>query len=460
MIPGLARLVPPSPLLPSVTPMRPSVVLRATLLALAIAPHASAAAQAPVLPAPALGAGGAGSARAELPGAFVVNPALLAIPGRPTMSLLLPSVSGDVALSPIGPVSVSPYAGTVVPNAVKDAWMDEIRAAGGERVALSMAAHPLLVSLGNAALVSTVRASSQFVLPPEAAQLLLYGNAGRGNGLEDVFIAGARGQASVTSSAGIAMGRLVGRPFDGAFSIGFTPKVVQGEMLGVVLSADAAVRGTDGVLDARSTVMTWGLDGHASGATGRGLDVGAVYARERWSVAASVSDVINTLRYPAERAWILTHHSTMSGESQTDTTRWAPYLVGGAPNPSLTSAELAVAAEASTLASIRPTLRIATSVQPIRRLTLSADLAMRPSESLLDVTPRNSLGAGADLDLSLVRLRGGVQRANGGTALSAGVGLHLFVLDLDLAAMQDRTAGHERLRGAVGAAFSFGGETP
>src|ERR1700694_3625793 len=76
---------------------------------------------------------GAFTARATGYNAVAWNPANLAMPGNPGFSFTVLSLDGSAGLKPIDLQKIHDYQGQVVPKAVREQWLLDATAGGGEK---------------------------------------------------------------------------------------------------------------------------------------------------------------------------------------------------------------------------------------------------------------------------------------------------------------------------------------
>lgn len=450
MIRSLQRVLPP-----------PGIMLAATAgLLLATNPiRESLGAQQSAVSAGLAGAGGA------LPGltGLVSNPALLALPGRPRVSISLPAVDAGLGLAPIGFTAFTPFSGTLIPASVRATWLDQIRAAGGGSMDASLGVRALGVQIGSFALVGGTTAGAQALLPPNAAQLLLFGNAGRTGTLEDIAVNGGSARAWVVSSLGLSHGlRLPIRPFGGTLAVGATGNMLIGHALADLAHADANIGANSGTIAAHGSVLTWG-DTLASGSKGMSLDLAAAWTRGRLTFGGTVSNVVNTLRFSEKNAFARERDITATSDSSHTTSNDGALYVNGAANVMFSDDVRDQAVEVSRNARFRPALHFASRYALRPTWDLLADVALQsdPSTSLTS-GPRRAFAAGTEFrGLPVLTLRAGLAAQKGvdGTrlAFSGGFGLRVFALRIDAGATQQKGPGSETLRVAIGTGLTFGG---
>ncbi len=442
---------------------RVSPLWRTTLLAATVLVTnpllASLDAQQSALAAGLAGAGGA------LPGitGLVTNPALLALPGMPRLSISLPAVDANLGLAPVGLTAFTPFSGALIPASVRNTWLDQVRAAGGGSMDASLGVRALGIQVGPFAVVGGTTAGAQATLPPEAAELLLFGNAGRTGTLEDIAVNGGAARAWVVSSIGLSHGRrLPIAPFGGALAVGATASMLYGHALADLAPVDATIGATAGTISAHGSVLTWGdtLDAKSSGMS---LDLAAAWTRGRLTFGATVSNVVNTLRFSEKNAFARERDISATTDSSQTTSRDGALYVNGTLNPVFAEDVGTRATAVAASARFRPALHLASRYALRPTWDLLADVSLQPDPSASLVRgPRRALAAATEFrGLPVLTLRGGLaaQQGTDGThlALSGGFGLRLFALRIDAGATQQKGPGPETLRVAVGTGLTFGG---
>ena len=141
---------------------------------------APASAQLANASASALGLSGNNTATVRGFGAISVNPAGLAMPGSGfSLTFLLLSLQVRFGLDPITLSDLTDFDGILVPNATKEAWLDEITAQGGQTGTAGADISEVALTFGNFGLQASTVVSAAVNLPPGMMEALLFGNAGR-----------------------------------------------------------------------------------------------------------------------------------------------------------------------------------------------------------------------------------------------------------------------------------------
>ncbi len=282
-------------------------------VAAALLAAAPAGAQLPPTAAASLGTAGNYTALARGFSAIAVNPANLALPGNPAYSLTLLPVEVEWGLAPIGFGTLADYEGKRVPESTRLDWLRAIRGAGrltgdsgAEASEMALTAHRFGFQ------VSTV-GHARAVLNPDAAEVILFGNAGRTGAPGAYDLAGSRvdGFLATTFAASYAQELPVALGPEGSvFAAGATAKITVGHAL--VVGRDAGGRIGDDPVDVNVAfpVIAPGTDFNAGNSgTGFGLDVGAALESGRWTAGAAVQNLVQTFK------WKLRDHTYRPGDA-------------------------------------------------------------------------------------------------------------------------------------------------
>lgn len=410
-------------------------LLSAALAALtAVGPMATkASAQLANASASTLGLSGNNTATVRGFGAISVNPAGLAMPGS-GFSLAIAPIQLRGGLNPITLSDLAEFDGVLVPTATKEAWLDEITAAGAQAGSIGADVSEFALTFGNIGMqVSTVFSVDQN-LPPGAAEAILFGNAGRTGSAANLSFDGATVNGFAFTTAGLSIGIPLG---SGAsdMALGATVNYTVGH--GLVLA-----RGAGGILADPVEVNVnfptvfscevvnegdgTGCDENFDpfGASGVGLDLGFMMKQDRFSFGASVTNVVNTFEWDTDKlAYAPASAEFRLGESESQTD---PEAYSGAP------ASLKAAVENLTF---KPTLQIGAALDVSDDFTVSGDLHNRFSDEGIRLSPKFHLGAGAEFrGLRILHLRAGAAVITDGVQYSGGASLVLGPLNLSAAA--------------------------
>ena len=182
-------------------------LLSAALVALiAVGPMATAAsAQLANASASTLGLSGNNTATVRGFGAISVNPAGLAMPGS-GFSLAIAPIQFRGGLDPITLSDLAEFDGVLVPTATKEAWLDEITAAGTQAGLAGADVSEFALTFGNIGIQMSTVVSIDENLPPGAAEAILFGNAGRTGSASNLSFDGATIDGFAFTTAGLSLG--------------------------------------------------------------------------------------------------------------------------------------------------------------------------------------------------------------------------------------------------------------
>ena len=422
------------------------MMLRALLVGVCIAALAgSAGAQLPSASAASLGMGDNYTALARGFAAVSWNPANLGLAGNPNFSLTFLGARGTGDLGPITMKDVSSYSGQVLPDAVRDQWMQRVEAGQGESGTVGAGITYLALSVGNIGFQAATTVSGDANLSPGAIELALYGNAGRTGTARDVSLAGSHLTSAVTSTFAFALA--IPKETDlGTFSFGATAKyiignaLIHGEDRGSVLGAAPTT------VDVRFPIVvsdTSGTSASANHGVGVGLDIGAAYQGGSLTASVAVQNVANSFRWDAQTLYYYPLQAFFNSDTSYNVT--SPQPLASAP---------ADVQDWVTQLRFRPTVSFGAALRANDRLTITADAHHQMSTGL-SMSERTHVGVGAQIRLlPFVPLRAGAAYITDGYLLTAGSGIELGAVNIS-ASVQDRHTPRGRSPGAA-IGISFG----
>src|SRR5436190_10267820 len=121
------------------------VVLAAAMLSVG---NSALFAQLPSASPAAFGMAGNYTAMARGYEAVAWNPANLAMPGRPFISIGAMIFGGSVGMDPVGFGMLHDQGGMVVDSAIRSSWVDLVRASGRQRTRIDGGVTPIALSVG------------------------------------------------------------------------------------------------------------------------------------------------------------------------------------------------------------------------------------------------------------------------------------------------------------------------
>lgn len=414
-----------------------------------------AAAQLANASASTLGLSGNNTATVRGFGAISVNPAGLAMPGS-GFSLTFPLLSLQLrsGLDPITLSDLANFDGILVPNATKQTWLDEITAQGGQTGTAGADLSQFALTLGNIGLQASTIVSAAVNLPPGMMEALLFGNAGRTGSAANLDLGGASIDAFAMTTAGVSLGIPLSTA-SGDMALGVTLKYTVGHGLAIgrgsgnvqldpiEVNANFPMVHSCEVVDRGDGIECDDFD-PSGGGTGIGLDLGFMMKQDRFSLGASVTNVLNTFEWDVAK--LAYRPGTASLELGSSDSSFDPEAYSGAP------AMLKSAVDALTF---KPSLQVGAALDVSEDFTISGDLHNRFSDEGIALSPKFHLGAGAEFrGLKVLHLRGGAAVITDGIQYSGGVSLVLGPLNLSTAvALQTGDIGENLLAQVV---ISFG----
>ena len=396
-------------------------IVRAIVIALAMACAYALPlrGQVPSASAPALGLADNFTAVAKGFNAVAWNPAMLGMPDNPRFSIAVLPVRGSAGIGPITLADVAGYESRFLDDAVKQDWLRRIIESGGQAGTASGDVTYLGLSAGRLAVQLSTMSHVEANLSPDAAELLLFGNAGRATG-EDFDLGRSSVRGMVTSTAAVSFAQSLPVRFlvpvlEQHLSVGVTVKYTVGNALVFGRNVGSVVSSTDGDIDVAFPLIQSDSVANAHSidrGRGVGVDVGAAWRGGPLSLSASVRNVYNSF------AWDTTSFVYRPGRVQFDGTTG--------------DAEFEMEAYANAPEALRSTVRAFTFARQLvvggawrasEKFRVSADVRQHVGQGI-ELGPRSHLGVAAEYrPLSFMPLRAGYSQITGGYQLGAGAGI-------------------------------------
>ena len=396
--------------------------IRAVTVALALGITArGVAAQQPNASAAAFGMAGNYTAAATGSDAVAWNPAMLGM-NSPAFSLSLLSLGGVTGLNPVKLQDITDFGGKVIPNATKEAWLNRV-GAGTEQGVVDGGLSIVALSIGRIGFQVGLSGTAQVSLNQDAAEAMLYGNAGRTGTAKNLALNGsnAGGSSFATGAASIAIPlpfTPTGRPGE-QFSLGVTGKYVHG--LGIARAQDNGSLVTPNNIAVAFPAIYTDSNHVGSSGSGVGVDLGLAWTDGATTFGATARNVVNTFAWSTSA--LTSTLGTVSFDGNTSKTNFdaAPYA--SAP------AAMRAAIEAE---KFKPELAVGMAHR-MDKITLTADGSTRIGDGI-EIGPKMHVGVGAELRfIPLLPLRAGVAAITDGFQVAGGAGLHLGPFELGVA---------------------------
>ena len=382
--------------------------------------------------AAAVGMGGAFTATARGLDAPAWNPAGLGMPGTGAFSFAaLLAFSLEGGSGPILGKDLKPYSGDSIPYAIRKDWLARVRAAGGQSLNGAGNFSLLALNVGSLGLAVTNSVHLSGNIPPDVAEVMLFGNYGYADSLRSYSLSGARADGSSITTAALSYGFGLGNKADRHFAIGVTGKYMVGNFLAIVKDAGSTVSSSP--IDVSVNLLaiatdTGGPKDLPSRGSGYGVDIGAAWVGGPLKVGVVVHDIVNTFKWDLDNMY--TQNITQKYNASAHTSTRSPWrkvssLVGLARD--------SVDKVVSPL-KIDPTANIGISLHTWGAFTINGEYESRLGDSW-QLSPKSRLGAGVQWKgIPFLPLRVGYSATPDVTFYTAGVGLDFAIIRLDVGA--------------------------
>lgn len=376
---------------------------------------APASAQLPQASSAALGLGFNMTAASYGFSAVANNPAGLAHPNSPAFSLAIPSIIGEAGVGPVTLAELKEWEERVVPDNVKDDWIQRI-AASGQAVSLSGGLTPFALNVGPIGFQLSTTVGGRASLNDDAAELLMYGNAGRSGSADDFDLEGSAIDGFVLTTGAVSLGM---QTSPGLY-LGGTLKYTVGNALALGRDGGTMLNSSPVSVDVDfPMIVNRTEDGTINNGSGIGFDVGAIWVGEGLTLGATIENLFNTFE------WSLDGLSYVPGQAVFDLTESTSDF-DEQPASMAPSDLLAQVAEQT----IKPAFSVGAALEASPMLHLRADIRKRSSEGL-QLGPEFHAGVGAELRvLPILPLRAHVAKVTGGSQIGGGLSLVLGPVNL------------------------------
>ncbi|HEX6927163.1 MAG TPA: conjugal transfer protein TraF [Longimicrobiaceae bacterium] len=403
---------------------------RWVVLALAFA-ASPLSAQLPNPAAGVLGMGGNQTAGVRGFSALSINPAGLGMPDGPSVSGSVATVRGSAGLGPIGLGDLADYDDSEVPHEVRERWLERIDRANGERGWAGGELTYLSVQMGGLAFQLSTTADIVADLGPGAAELLLFGNAGRTGEPAEIELTGSSLDVVAASTAALGYGRALVETEERAVAVGATLKYTVGHAMMTAMDLGGAASADPVQVAVEFPVVqsdeNLGL-GDGDRGSGVGLDAGVAWREGRFQAGLSVQNLFNTFSWDEDK--LLFRPGTISLTSEERRTDFRARAYAEAPER--------VRARVRELG-YSPVVAAGVGYEVGPQLYVSADVRQQVGDDR-SPSPNTHVGAGAEYrPLPWLPVRGGAAAISDGYLFSGGLGLDLTLLQLDAAFARRRT---------------------
>jgi hypothetical protein len=419
--------------------MKKTIFAFSTLLGLGASLPGSGSAQLPQATAAALGLGFNMTASARGFAAVANNPAGLAHPASPGFSLAIPAIAIQTGLGPVELGDFADWQGELLTDPVKAEWLQRIVDSGGQSGTVGAGAAGLALSVGPVGVQVGAIVAGEVRLTPDAAELLLYGNAGRTGSPGDFELEGSAIDGFALSTVAVSFGmRASERLFLGA-----TGTYAIGQGLIVARDLGSSVDSDPLGITLQFPVLAPDFEnaGFDQG-SGVGLDVGALWEGPTLTLGATVQNVFHTFE------WKLDEHVYRPGEA----------LFTQGVSSSDFDEQPATAAPQSLLdvvadRGIEPVLSVGAEWRPSSLLSIQGDVRKRVTGGL-DIGPELHAGAGVEMRaIPFLPLRAHVAVMTGGAQVGGGASLVLGPVNLSGAGAYRTGDGNSSVLGMFSLSF-------
>jgi hypothetical protein len=351
------------------------------------------------------------------------NPAGLGMPRASRVTAAALPVSAACALGPVTCADVADWDDDEVPHAVREEWLRRIEAKGRQTGRFGGGLTLAAATLGWFGFQIATEIAGGADLNPDAAELMLFGSAGRTGDQREFTLAGSSFDTyAVTTAAlgvGIPLDIEIGDAPAQAFAVGATVKYTLGNALYLARDLRGFVSGDPLDIWLRFPVLqTRGTPTLRAG-KGASLDVGFQWEASPWSFGLTARNVVSTFRWSVDDLVFRPGTTLLTQEeSESDFT---PRPASEAPDALLEHAR-----------AFRFGPRVALGFQRAlgERTTFAAELDARLGQSSDHAPPTLAGMAVEHRPLERIALRAHASAVNSGFRVGGGVGARLGDVDV------------------------------
>jgi hypothetical protein len=423
--------------------MRPLHLIRArqTVAVLLVLSTRGAAAQLANASTAATALSGAFTARATGYNAVAWNPANLAMPGNPGFSLTLATLDGSAGIKPIDLQKIHDTQGQKVPAAVKEQWLLDVTAQGGQKGGVAAGVTELGFSLGSLAFQASTKVASDMNLAPGIVEAMLFGNVSRTdtvNRVKTLNLAGSSLQGAAYSTGAISYGiPLTSLVPLANFAVGATAKYTVGHGMVLGLDNSSALGANNITVDFPIVIpdTTGGVAKSGNLGSGVGLDLGGAWTIPGFRFGVSVQNVVNTFKWDTTKFVV----RPVTGLFSVDTS----FTNSKGPDQPYATAPAALRAKVAAM-KFKRVVAAGMSFDWLPGMTVSADIRQQAGDGI-EVGPKSLIAAGIEYHIvPFIPLRAGASTMTGGFGFSGGLGVHLLGFEMGVAGyLRKRDGGTE-----------------
>ncbi|MES2178456.1 MAG: conjugal transfer protein TraF [Gemmatimonadota bacterium] len=349
--------------------------------------------------------------------AVAFNPANLGLRDNPSFSLSLFALGGNTGLDPVKFNDIAEFGGKLIPTGTKESWLQLI-GTGKERGGVDGGLSLIALNIKNLGFQVGVLATGEMNLNADAAEALLFGNAGRTGTAKSFNLAGSSANGSAFGTGAVSLGiPLSTGPNGEQFSIGVTGKYIAG--IGSGRAADNGSTVTPDNIKVQFPTLYTDEDKVGDAGTGFGVDVGLSWANEATTFSATARNVMNTFKWKTESFVTRVGKVSFDGTNSSSSFEKAPY----------SSAPAALRAELEEQ-KFDPEVAVGFA-HKAGSLLVSLDAGNRFGDKGFEIGPKMHVGGGFEFSgLPILTLRGGAAAVTDGFQAAGGVGIHLGPLEI------------------------------
>ncbi|MEP6834966.1 MAG: hypothetical protein ABJB74_16385 [Gemmatimonas sp.] len=354
--------------------------------------------------------------------AIAYNPANLALGTPKPFALSLLSASMNSGINPIRLSDIKTHENVLIPVATRESWLQQIgtgRETGGTSAGLSIAA----LSIKNFGAQFGIVGGGEVNLNQDAAEALLFGNAGRTGSAKDFNFSGSNANGSLFGVGAMSYAIPLGANTpDRQFALGVTAKYIRG--LAAARAADHGSSTSADLINVEFPAIYTDSNHVGNAGSGFGVDVGMSVVRSGTTYSVTARNVVNTFAWNTAAFTSRRGGFTYDGVNNNSDFDAQPYSSAPSTMRSAFEAE-----------KFKP--EIAAGVARVLRpsLLVTADASQRFGDGI-NLTPKMKVGLGAEYTgLSVLALRGGAAAITDGFQGAAGVGLRVAGFEMSVGGM-------------------------
>lgn len=431
------------------------ILKSAGALVLAVTLVQPAAAQLASPSTAALGMGDNYIAAARGYSAISWNPANLGLSGNRGSSFQFLTMRGLIGLDPVTLTDIAEQGGELVPQNIKESWMNRIDAADGEQGTSGFDVNWLSLQIGNFGFQASTSGRAVANFSPGIARLIMFGNTDASGNPQTIDLSNSSLDLAgySTGALGFALPIKLASPTS-LVTFGVTGKYTIGHLLAMGDESTGSASADPTSVQLRFPVIhtpagddEGGFD--AQSGSGFGLDLGAAFQSGSLTLSGAVQNVVNTFEWDADKLFfregsLLLNKDTTSSSFESEKLSVARARTG------------ADAVPASLLTRIdnqkfKPVIALGAMYNVSQKLRATGDVRIGSDEGI-QTGPATHAGAGLEYRLmSWLPLRVGaayvkMSEENTGTQLGGGIGIDLAGFNLAASAQHRSTdLGHDTI---------------